>query len=133
MSIFAFYQGFNEDGKKVFESVCTHDEWYEEPHPVIDDDAERVRLAIVTIKGTYFHEDRSVRSRWENRYNGAGAIVEAAEMNAAGKVLSRVSFEYGAGGELTGQTVRHDLDATEPAAPPDVPTSAGEPLTEPLL
>lgn len=100
MSTYAFYQAFNKDGKKVLEESIAHGDWYDSERPAIDDEDFRARLEIIRIKGYYFNQDKSVKSIWENRYDSAGAITESSELDAAGNVTSKTSFEYSTTGEI---------------------------------
>src|SRR5579862_6680646 len=63
-------------GKSVFRHVFLTREWYENLHPIIDSDEERVRLNISRIQGVQYDANGDVATRWSLIYGDTGALVE---------------------------------------------------------
>lgn len=63
-------------GKSVFRHIFSNREWYENVHPIIDSDKERVRLNISHIEGVQYDANGDVVIRWSLTYGDTGALAE---------------------------------------------------------
>ena len=83
----AILKGFDADGHPVFEHIVDLDEYWDESHQVIDDDAFRERAGIRTLKGTLLGNKGQVLQRFENTYDAAGRLVESVARHEDGTVV----------------------------------------------
>jgi hypothetical protein len=69
-------QGYNVDGKLVFEQVYTTYRWYEETIPLIDaSDEARAFYGVRRIEGKQFDESGGVYQTWCNTYDVNGSLL----------------------------------------------------------
>lgn len=79
--------GFDRAGKVVHEQLMSVYDYYEELHPVIDENAFRKERELVRLVGTKFDDKGEVEEEWENFYTDAGAISGGIVRDGSGKVI----------------------------------------------
>lgn len=79
--------GFDRRGKVVHEQLMSLYDYYEELHPVIDENAFRKQRGIVRLVGTKFDDAGEIEEEWENHYTDAGVISSSIERDKNGKVV----------------------------------------------
>jgi hypothetical protein len=79
--------GFDQTGKVVHEQLMSLYDYYEELHPVIDENVFRKERGIMRLVGTKFDDAGEVEEEWENFYTEAGAISSSIERDRHGKIV----------------------------------------------
>jgi hypothetical protein len=79
--------GFDQTGKVVHEQLMSLYDYYEELHPVIDENDFRKERGIVRLAGTKFDDRGEVEEEWENFYTEVGAISGSVVRDGHGKVV----------------------------------------------
>lgn len=78
--------GYNEEGRAIYNhTFCTYD-WYENLHPIIDDDEETVRLGIRRMDGWQYTRHGQLEKWWRLAYGEDGSTVEHREWRKDGTV-----------------------------------------------
>jgi hypothetical protein len=79
--------GFDRAGKVVHEQLMSVYDYYEELHPVIDEDDFRKERGLVRLVGTKFDDNGEVEEEWENFYTDTGAISASIVRDGNGEVI----------------------------------------------
>ncbi len=79
--------GFDRSGRVVHEQLMSVCDYYEELHPVIDENAFRKERGLVRLVGTKFGDKGEVEEEWENFYTDAGAYSSGIVRDGSGKVV----------------------------------------------
>ena len=77
-------EGYAADARLIIRQGFTIYTWYEELHPLIDENEERRRLGVVEIRGCKYAEDGSLSSEWQALYTETGAIRELRDQHEDG-------------------------------------------------
>jgi hypothetical protein len=67
---------YNTYGECMLRTRIGTYEWYEELHPIVDDDVERKRLGVVQIFGRQFDLNGDLIVRWRAAYEADGSITD---------------------------------------------------------
>lgn len=69
-------RSYDAQNQLVFHQVFPNSKWYEELHPIIDSDEERVRLSIKTTEGHQYDSSGDITVRWRLIYSQTGQLAE---------------------------------------------------------
>lgn len=75
---------YNSIGEFVLRQVFTKGEWYDQVHPIIDSDSERVRTGVVEIRGRQYDSGGNINMEWITFYDTDGSILEMREQRSDG-------------------------------------------------
>lgn len=68
-------EAFDSAGISILRRVFPKNDWYEHLHPIIDSDAERVRLHVTMIRGEQYDSDGELEVSWELLYSQDGRLI----------------------------------------------------------
>ncbi|MGE0328624.1 MAG: hypothetical protein AB7K71_31760 [Polyangiaceae bacterium] len=63
------WDAFNAKGRRVKHGSIPLDEWYDELHPVMDENAYRLKHGIVVVRGRQFDHLGRIDSDWVNYFS----------------------------------------------------------------
>lgn len=70
-------EAYNTEGHLVCRLSFSTLQWYEEEHPLIEENVERVKLNVAEMKGWHFDAQGEMESWWQNKYAADGSLLEA--------------------------------------------------------
>ena len=89
-------EGYNAAKRLVIKQTFSTYDWYEELHPMIDEDEEHVRFGVVEIRGWQYDTEGNLTVNWNASYSANGAIRELLNYYNDGTSDFRLWKEYGA-------------------------------------
>jgi len=78
---------FNEEGEIVLEQKLKYFDYYEELHPIIDDDGFRFERKIRFIEGKIYDLDRKLCQEFRTEYDENGKYVRMRAVHADGTII----------------------------------------------
>jgi hypothetical protein len=82
----AVLTGFDANGAVVFEAKLDLHEYWDEPHPVIDEDGFRLRHGIRRLTGELYGSSGNLIQEFENLYGPRGEYVSGRARHEDGTV-----------------------------------------------
>lgn len=82
------FSAFNESGELVLEQALSVVDYYEEFHPILDDDNEfRRERGIRLLNGKIYDYDGNLDQEFDNEYDKHGAYVGGRARHADGTIV----------------------------------------------
>ena len=69
--------GYDASGVEVFRQALSRYAYYEDLHPVIDEDNFRLERRIIRLVGRIYNDSGSLEQEFENTYSATGALALA--------------------------------------------------------
>ena len=80
---------FDVNGTVAISETLSYDDYYEELHPLIDDDDFRARSGVRRLTGQVYDSSGQLQSDFETIYDEKGALIKSKTMHADGTVIER--------------------------------------------
>ncbi len=81
-----FIIAYDADDCEVLRKVFSFYDYYEDLHPLIDEDEYRAARAIRRMTGEIYNSDAKLTQRWENFYGETGEIIRGRAVHDDGTV-----------------------------------------------
>ena len=78
---------FDGSRKTIFELVLSVDDYYDESHPVIDDDSYRSERGIRFVHGRIYDYDGKLDQEFNNEYGSDGAYIRSRIVHGDGRII----------------------------------------------